>query len=374
MSESSSLATVEMRPLVAPRRRKRRRAETLSPGARVGGWRVEHELGRGGMATVYAVVHTKFGKRAALKLAHRDSGYDGTGLPRPGSTAEGQCGSINKLPPESFLREARIVNMVEHPCVADVFATGTFDGRPYVVMDRLAGTSLSELARAGRLERRDAIGVLAELCDVLAAAHAVGIVHRDLKLANVMLLGEGEARRVRLIDWGVAHLASEPDPLTGMIAGTLTYVAPEQIRGEQVSAATDVYSLAVLAYELLLGEPPFAAVEDLELLRLHLKATPPDPRKLWTACPDALAALLVQMLAKDPVDRPSLAVIAAVLSSAREELAEVTTQAPLHEPTRYQLPTEPLELPESEPPPAAPPPRGRRWLATVIGLISGVFG
>ncbi len=288
------------------------------------------------MATVYAVVHTKFGKRAALKLAHRD-------LP------------ADKLPPDVFLREARIVNMVEHPSVADVFATGMFDGRPYIVMDRVAGATLVEAFRGKKLSRRDALALLGELCDVLAAAHAVGIVHRDLKLANVMALEGGGAagRRVKLIDWGVAHLASEPDPLTGMIAGTVTYVAPEQIRGDGVTAATDVYSLAVLAYELLLGEAPFASPDDRQLLRMHLSQPAPSPHAIWPTCPASLEMMLVAMLAKQPADRPTLAEVAAGFAAARAELAP-PPPPPLVVAARH------------EPPPPAW--RARRWLAPALAV------
>jgi len=333
MVATTGLLTIGMRPHANPRRR--RRAETLSPGARVGGWRVEAELGRGGMATVYAVVHTKFGKRAALKLAHRDL---------PG----------DKLPPDVFLREARIVNMVEHPCVADVFATGTFDGRPYIVMDRVVGPTLAEASRGKKLARRDALVLLGELCEVLAAAHAVGVVHRDLKLANVIALDSAAGgRRLKLIDWGVAHIASEPDPLTGMIAGTLTYVAPEQIRGDGVTPATDVYSLAVLAYELLLGEPPFASPDDRELLRMHLSHPAPSPHAIWPTCPEALATMLVAMLAKQPADRPTIAQVAAGFAAARSELAT------------------PPPLPVSVPKPQPPRRRMRltqRWLAPAVAF------
>ncbi len=359
MDATTALTTVEMGPVSAAR--KRRRAETLAPGGRVGPWRIEGELGRGGMATVYAVVHTKFGKRAALKLAHRDLVTD-------------------KLPAEAFLREARIVHLVDHPCVPDVFATGTFDGRPYIVMDRLAGATLADLVRGKKIARREALCVLGELCEVLAAAHAAGLVHRDLKLANVIVLDApcAAGRRVKLIDWGVAYVTSEPDPLTGMIAGTLTYVAPEQIRGDGVTAATDVYSLAVLAFELLLGHPPFAAEDDLELLRLHLKAPPPSAHATWPTCPDVLAQLLFGMLAKQPAERPTLADVAAGLAAARAELTAASATPP-------PLPVAVIARGASAPVPPAPRPAvsptgilsrlARRWLgpAVAVGALAAAL-
>lgn len=256
---------------------------------------------------MYAVVHGAFGKRAALKLAHRTMMSD-------------------QFTPATFLREARIANLVEHPCVPDVFATGRYDMRPYIVMERLTGQTLGARLDAGPMSRGEALAVLLELCDVLAAAHAVGVVHRDIKLDNVFVLARPgvDGHRVKLLDWGLAAIADEPDPLSGLIAGTLTSVAPEQIRGEATTPATDVYALAVLTYQLLFGMPPFAAAADRALLQLHLTATPPCPRAAWPDIPPDLASLLGGMLAKRASDRPLLAEIAQVLTLAH---AAVTAPA-----------------------------------------------
>jgi serine/threonine-protein kinase len=281
--------------------KRRPRRAMLERGMRIGVWRIERELGRGGMATVYAVVHTRFGKRAALKLAHR-------------------AASDQRLTPETFLREARAANLIDHPGVAEVFATGTYDGRPYLAMELLSGRSLG--APIDPMPRGEALEILIELCDVLAAAHAAGVTHRDLKLDNVFLLDEPGAggRRTKLLDWGMARIAGEDDPLRNLIAGTLTYVAPEQVRGDEITPAADVYALAVLAYKLLLGEPPFAASNDLELIELHLHAAPPPPRTMWSAIPRELETTLVAMLAKQPADRPALHEVVRVLSHARSQL------------------------------------------------------
>ena len=294
------LSECEPPPIPPAALRSRRRPATLSAGMKIGVWRVERELGRGGMATVYAVVHIRFGKRAALKLAHRET-----------------IGP--KLTPETFLREARTANLVDHAGVADVFQTGTFDGRPYIVMERLSGRSLGARLDEGALPRDEAIEILLELCDVLKAAHGVGVTHRDLKLDNVYLLDRLAAggHRTKLLDWGMAQVAGEDDPLRGLIAGTLTYLAPEQARGDDITPAADVYSLAVMAYQLLLGEPPFASPNDLELIHKHLRDQPPRPHTLWAAIPAELEATLVAMLAKQPADRPSLPEIAAALRTAR---------------------------------------------------------
>ena len=270
--------------------------------ALAGEYSIERELGRGGMAAVYAAAHMRFGKRAALKLAH--------------STVLGP-----RFTPETFLREARMANLINHPGVVEVFATGTFGGRPYLAMERLSGRSLGARLDAGPMSREAALEILIELCDVLAAAHAAGVTHRDVKLDNVFLLeGPGAGRRLKLLDWGMARIAGEEDPLRGLIAGTLTYIAPEQVRGDDITPATDIYSLGVLAYQVLLGAPPFASASDLELLDRHLRAAPPRPRALWSAIPPALEALLVAMLAKRPEDRPRLADVARGLRAAGARL------------------------------------------------------
>jgi serine/threonine-protein kinase len=290
---------------------RRRRAPALVPGSRIGPWRIERELGRGGMATVYSVVHTRFGKRAALKLVH-------DGILGPQFTRE------------TFLREAKIANLVDHAGVTEVFATGSYAGRPYLVMERLRGRSLGALLADEELPRDTAIDILLELCEALGAAHAAGVVHGDLKVDNVFVLDEPGAagKRIKLLDWGISRIAGEADPLRGIIAGTLTYVAPEQIRCEEITPAADIYSLGVLAYRLLLGEPPFTAEIDLDLLRKHLCGVPPSPRATWPTIPDQLEAALLAMLAKQPADRPALADIAAALRAVRDQPRPAPPPAP----------------------------------------------
>jgi serine/threonine-protein kinase len=256
------------------------------------------------MASVHSVVHTKFGKRAAIKIAHRSVIGD-------------------HLSADTFLREARVVHAVDHPAVIDVFATGSNDGRPYLVMERLTGKSLGQRVDAGPpMPRREAIGYLLELCDVLHAAHDAGIVHRDIKLDNVFVCDApfADGRRVKLLDWGVARIEGEEDPFRGLIAGTLTYVAPEQIRGDTLSPAADVYSLAVLAYHLLCRRPPFSASNDLALIHLHLRAEPPPPSIAWPDAPHAIEGLLLRMLAKTPEARPGLAEVESVLRASMDDV------------------------------------------------------
>jgi serine/threonine protein kinase len=265
----------------------------------VGDWRLERTLGRGGMGEVIAVEHREFGKRAALKISHATLSAGGLGA-------------------AVFLREARVVQLVEHPAVPDVFATGTHEDRPYLVMERLAGETVQQRLERGPIDRREALDILDDLCDVLDAAHRAGVVHRDLKPENVFVLDRPTGPRIKLLDWGFARLTGEDDPLVGMIAGTLGYVAPEQVFGHAVTPASDIYSLGVLAYRLLLGQSPFSGTSAVDLVRHHVNDPPPDPALLWPAIPPVLGQLLVAMLAKEPSWRPSLTEVRAALRIARE--------------------------------------------------------
>lgn len=246
-------------------------------GMCAGPWRIEYELGRGGMGVVYAVEHVHIGKRAALKVLHRR-------MPDPERHAQ------------RMMLEARVVNAIAHPNIVDVFDVGTtHDGQPYIVMERLEGSPLSDIF----ISQRRAMEILVEVCAALAAAHDAGVVHRDLKPENIFV---GE-QAVTVLDWGIARLMSAEQTIAvGQIVGTPQYLSPEQARGEDVSPASDVYALGVVAYELFAGEVPFLAMTTAEVMAMHLHMEPPtpdlgDPR---------LEQLLLEMLAKDPADRPTI--------------------------------------------------------------------
>lgn len=298
------------------------------------------------MASVHAVTHTRFGKRAAIKIAHR--------------SVLGE-----QYTPATFLREARIVHRIEHPAVIDVFATGSCESRPYLVMERLTGASLGDRVDSGPMPRGEALEILLELVDVLRAAHKAGVVHRDLKLDNVYVCDAPFAggKRIKLLDWGVAYVTGEDDPFRGLIAGTLTYVAPEQIRGDALTAAADIYSLAVVAYHMLCRRPPFAARTDLELIQLHLRAEPPRPNVAWPSIPHELDELLVAMLAKDPTDRPSLDEVERVLNKMLAKLA------PARRPVIEDLPaTPPIDV-LGRPAVLPVPPLSWAWIG-LAGLVT----
>ncbi|MBL0221020.1 MAG: protein kinase [Myxococcales bacterium] len=299
--------------------------DVLPPGSMAGPWRVERELGRGGMGAVYAVVHDEIGKRAALKVVHRS-------LLTPAFNVE------------RVLLEAKVVNAVGHPNIVDIFETGTLpDGRPYIVMERLEGQPLSVRADTQKILPDQAIAILLQICDALIAAHAANIVHRDLKLDNVFLVDNAESPgspKVKVLDWGIAKVINHDvrHTVEGQLVGTPQYLSPEQARGATVSAQSDVYSLGVMAYELFLEQLPFEAETSAEIMVMHLKAVPPAPRDLWPDIPTQLEELLLRMLAKQPGNRPTMTEVARHLDEVRTELdrrrgtlaLDVVTLAPRH--------------------------------------------
>jgi tRNA A-37 threonylcarbamoyl transferase component Bud32 len=297
--------------------------DLLPSGAKVGPWRIESQLGRGGMGTVYAVVHDEIGKRAALKLLHKSL-----------------C--ARDLDVERILLEAKVVNQVRHPDIVDIFETGRLDdGRPYIVMERLEGESLHQRAHRSKLLPDQVVEILRQICEAVIAAHDAGIIHRDLKVDNVFLVecpAEPGRLRVKVLDWGIAKVIGDDvrHTLDGQIVGTPHYVAPEQARGHEATAKTDVYAIGVMAYQLFLEELPFEAETPAEILMLHLRAQPRAPRELWPEIPASLEALLLAMLAKDADARPTVAEVIASLDAVAGELA-VRRRPPTIRPTPRAL-------------------------------------
>jgi eukaryotic-like serine/threonine-protein kinase len=293
----------------------------LPPGTALGDWRVEGRIGAGGMGMVYEAVHGLIGKRAAIKVVRAEL-----------------CASA--LTAERFVQEARVVNQIGHPNIVDIFHIGRLrDGRVYLVMELLRGRTLADRMAEGRMSPLEAIDVLREIAAAASAAHAHGVVHRDLKPDNIFLNeGPGGHPTVKLVDWGIAKLTDEPPPIanvsgqgsgplttTGMLLGTPQYVSPEQARGRELDARTDIYSLGAIAYEMFLEGPPFVADSVADIVAMHLREPPPPPSEVWPDIPNDLEKVLLEMLAKDPDGRPTLADVSVRLMMVRRELEARTS-------------------------------------------------
>ena len=273
-------------------------SQWLRAGDDVGGWRIARMLAVGGCGAVYAARHRVLERPAALKVLHRELAA------RPAMV-------------ERFILEARAVNRIRHPNIVDVFDFGELPDRvPYFAMELLATGDLAHrIDRQGRFTAAEALAVLAPVADALAAAHAAGFVHRDLKARNVGFLQQPGGEAVKLLDFGIAKLlepGSAGAPATQRL-GTLHTMAPEQILGHAVDARTDVYALGALLFHLVTGHLPFDADDPLELERLHLEAPPPRPSESAPVS-RAMDVLVAAAMAKSPSGRPpgALAFLAAL--------------------------------------------------------------
>ncbi len=265
-----------------------------------GRFKIEREIGTGGMGAVYLATHLGLERPVAVKIIRREFAGDADVADR-------------------FLREARTMAKLRHPNAAMIFDAGNLpDGRHFIVMEFVEGETLSQaLAREGRFSATQAVNIATQICDVLEEAHRLGIVHRDLKPSNI-LLGK---RGVCVLDFGVAKvLASSAESTathastgSGQVVGTPRYMSPEQCLGQRVGARSDLYSLGVLLYEMLAGRPPF--VDPLQSALMIKQATAPAPPlpRLRQDIPRPLALAVHTLLAKRPDDRPRTAALAKML-------------------------------------------------------------
>jgi eukaryotic-like serine/threonine-protein kinase len=278
----------------------------LQAGTSVGEYQIESKLGQGGMATVYAGAQPVIGKKVAIKVMNRHL-----------------C--VDPVQVERFVQEARSVNQIGHPNIVDVFAFGALpDGRSYFVMEMLQGETLASRLRHGWMSVPEAVAVIFQICDGLAAAHDKGIVHRDLKPENIFLVPVRNRRMlVKLLDFGIAKLLGRRDAridrtAEGMTPGTPSYMSPEQTRGKDVDHRTDIYSLGVTAFQMLCGRLPYLGTEAVDILYQHVHAVPPAPSTLRADLPLQLERLILQMLEKKADRRPTIPVIEERLAELRD--------------------------------------------------------
>jgi Protein kinase domain len=256
-------------------------------GSELAGYRLEELVGRGGMSVVYRACDERLRRNVALKLLSPDLADDEHFRRR-------------------FLRESRIASSLHHPNVVPVYGAGETDGLLYLAMRYVDGSDLKALIRRdGPLDPGRAIALLRQVASALDAAHAKGLVHRDVKPGNVLIEGEGADERAYLADFGLTKTeTSHADAsVAGQLVGTIDYVAPEQIRGRPLNGRADVYSLGCVLYECLTGARPFERGSDVAVIYAHLQDDPPHASGRRAGLPDELDAVLVRALSKDPVDR-----------------------------------------------------------------------
>ena len=245
-------------------------------------YRLERQVGTGGMAQVWEAADLVLDRRVAVKILHPHLATD--------------------ISVTRFRREAVAAARLAHPNVVSIFDTISADGIEAIVMELVDGTTLRRhLDRHERLSPDDALHIGTSVCDALAAAHASHLVHRDIKPANILLCRDG---RVKLADFGIAKAAVK-DGLTreGTLVGTAAYLAPEQVEGTPVDGRTDLYALGLVLYEALTGSLPFSGDNDAAVALARLRITPPNAHRVRSAVPRATAGVIAKSLAKEPDDR-----------------------------------------------------------------------
>lgn len=259
-------------------------APDLRLGDALGPYRLESVLGEGAVGVVFAATRLEDGEVVALKVLKR-------------------LLSRNEVYRQRFVREARVARDVRHSHLVPILDLGEALGYHYLVVAYVEGGSLAELIEArGALPVEETVRLAAEVAAALDALHRHGIVHRDVKPSNVMLDPEG---RAAVTDFGLAKgpaytVLTKP----GQVMGTLDYIAPELIRGEETGPAVDLYALGCMVHECLAGAPPFADRRLFEIAAAHLDDPPPDLSELRADVPRPVAEVVQRAMAKDPAERP----------------------------------------------------------------------
>src|SRR4051794_25031573 len=303
-------------------------------------------IANGGMASVWSARDAMLERTVAVKVL------------APGFAADPSAS-------RRFTREARTgARISDHPHVVTVYDIGEFEGQAFIVMEYLPGGTVADRLRAGaRIPQDTALQWLGEAASALDAAHAQDIVHRDVKPANLLL---DERDRLAVGDFGIATLATET-ALTqpGTVLGTAAYISPEQALGQQATAASDRYSLAVVAYELLTGSRPFAAEGAAAQARAHADDAPRAASDAAPALPPAVDGVFARALAKDPAQRPATAAeFAGALERGLGDATEATrAMTPVAAPVPAPAPV-PERFKRDPTPPAVPPQRPPAPVAT----------
>jgi alpha-tubulin suppressor-like RCC1 family protein len=269
---------------------------SLLPGTQIGPFTIEALIGRGGMGEVYRAVHRELGRPVALKLL------------LPALAAQEEFAA-------RFVREARMMQSLDHPAVVTVFDAGEAGGRLYLAMHLITGISLKDLLAQGRLPPEETLRILEQLAEALDYAHSRGVIHRDIKPSNILIDPQGQPV---LVDFGLAKALGDTSvTVSSQYLGTPTYMAPEQASGDPIGHRADLYSLACVAFEMLTGTPPYTEQDSLALLLAH--GTHPVPRATERdpGLPEPVNAVFQRALAKSPMQRyPSAGAFVDALETA----------------------------------------------------------
>ncbi|MFZ1863714.1 MAG: protein kinase [Polyangiales bacterium] len=326
--------------------RSKRTKDPLLGQVIAGRYRLESQLGEGGMGVVYRARHVLIDRVVALKLI------------RPDLRGETHLRAW-------MVREARAANRVDHAHIVDIHDVGeTEDGELYLVMEYLIGDSLSSQISQGPMPIPRAVDILEQMTAALARAHDLGVVHRDLKSDNIMLTSRGGRKDfVKILDFGLAALTRDPRLAPkGAVFGTPEYMSPEQARGEDAVAGSDLYSLGILFFEMLTGRLPFRSGDRDELLEMQRKGTAPSPRKYRPEIPEHAERVILKLLEKNIEDRFRDG------HHLKEELKELQRTLPSRE---WDTPTE--TAPAMPPPPApAKAPGVVEWSRTAANFLRAV--
>lgn len=286
----------------------------LDPGTEIAGYRVQGLIARGGMGVVYRALDLQLSRPVALKLLAPEL-------------------TPNEKFRHRFIRESRLAASVDHPNILPVYGAGEWSGLLYIAIRYVRGTDLkAEIDARGPLPLPEALRILSDTASALDAAHAAGLVHRDVKPGNILLSDDrADGRRhVYLTDFGLTKRATSATGVTtaGHFLGTLDYVAPEQIRGEDVDGRVDVYALACVAYTLLAGHPPFEHDDDAAQLWAHLGEDPPPVTGERPEIPAAVELAILAGMAKQRDDRPSSCGSLVAMMSGSKDAGERPAEVP----------------------------------------------
>jgi serine/threonine-protein kinase len=320
-------------------------AETVVDGR----YRVLHRLGSGGMADVYVAQDLQLGRKVALKILYRRFAEDSEFV-------------------ERFRREASSAAGLQHQHVVSVYDRGEYDGTYYIAMEYLEGRSLKTIVQQeAPLDPDRAIDLTIQVLRAARFAHRRGIIHRDLKPHNVIVDADG---RAKVTDFGIARAGASDMTQTGSIMGTAQYLSPEQAQGHAVSAASDIYSVGIMLYELLTGRVPFEGESAVTVALKQVNERPTPPSAYNPAVTPELEEAVMRALEKDPARRyPDADAFIAALQAARDGTATAVLAAP---PPPVDPPSEVYAYPEEPLAPREPRDGGRWWLWLLAVLVAAL--